>query len=80
MLHEIKTNKGTRQFGKADKMTSNETEISFLNKYFIFKKIKNVDTKAIVLDVTEREDKDDDDDASVGGIIKLNQSNNFILI
>ncbi len=38
MLHEIKTNKGTRQFGKADKMSGNETEISFLNKYFIFKK------------------------------------------
>ena len=70
MLHEIKTNKTARQFGKADKMSGNETEISFLNKYFIFKKIKNVDTKAVVLEQTES--VDEDDDASVeGNLLKL---------
>ena len=68
MLDEIKLSKGRKQFGKANTMTSNETEISFLNKYFIFKKIKNVDTKAVVLDVTERDIEDDDTER---GIIKL---------
>ena len=70
MLDEIKVSKGRKQFGKANTMTSNETEISFLNKYFIFKKIKNVDTKAVVLDVTER-DVPDDDTETERGIIKL---------
>ena len=69
MLHEIKTSKGTKKFGKADLMSSNETEISFLNKFFIFKKIKNVDTKRVVLESTESEV--DEDVQEEKGIIKL---------
>ena len=59
MLHEIKTNKATKQFGKAGKMSANEIQISFLNKYFIFKKIKNVDTKAVVLEDTKSDVEED---------------------
>ena len=69
MLHEIMTSKGTKKFGKADLMSSNETEISFLNKFFIFKKIKNVDTKRVVLESTESEV--DEDVQEEKGIIKL---------
>ena len=50
-------------------MSSNETEISFLNKFFIFKKIKNVDTKRVVLESTESETEVDDQEEK--GIIKL---------
>ena len=54
-------------------MSSNETEISFLNKYFIFKKIKDVDTKKIVLDTQETETEVDDQEEK--GIIKLKKKN-----
>ena len=69
MLNEIMTSKGEKKYGKAKFMSSNETEISFLNKYFIFKKIKDVDTKKIVLDTQETET--DVDDQEEKGIIKL---------
>ena len=78
MLDEIKVSKGRKQFGKANTMTSNETEISFLNKYFIFKKIKNVDTKAVVLDVTES-DVPDDDTETERGIIKLKKKSKIYI-
>ena len=65
MLHEIKSSKGTKRYGNADNMSSNEMQISFMNKYFIFKKIKTVDTKAVVLDVAETDINDDFDDEPV---------------
>ena len=34
-------------YGTADKMSPEEKQISFLNKYFIFKKVRNVDAKEI---------------------------------
>jgi len=40
-----------KQIGKALQMSTGEKKISFLNNYFIFKKVRNVDTKQISLDV-----------------------------
>ena len=47
-------------------MSYEEKQLSFLNKYFIFKKIKNVDTMSVTLDTTtslvQEEDYDDTSD------------------
>ncbi len=48
MLKETKKYKSTRNYyGKADKLNLNEKQISFLNNYFIFKKIRDVDTESV---------------------------------
>ena len=36
-------------------MTDNEKTISFLNKYFVFKKIRNVDAKSVKIETEEDE-------------------------
>ena len=38
-----------RGYGAALKMTTEEKQISFLNRYFIFKKMRNVDTNKILI-------------------------------
>ena len=48
MLKETNKHKSTRNYyGKADKLNLNEKRISFLNNYFIFKKIRDVDTESV---------------------------------
>ena len=48
MQKEAKENKiNKKRLGKALQMTEYEREISFLNNYFIFKKIGNPDAKSI---------------------------------
>ena len=48
MQKEIRENKiNKKRLGKATQMTEYEQEISFLNNYFIFKKIGNPDAKSI---------------------------------
>jgi hypothetical protein len=41
-------------FTTARKMSTEEQELSFLNNYFVYKKIKNVDTASITLDIIEK--------------------------
>ena len=38
---------------KSLEMTDNEKYISFLNKYFVFKKIRNVDAKSVKIETEE---------------------------
>lgn len=45
-----------KQIGQALKMSDSERKISFLNNYFIFKKVRNVDAKAISLDAMDESD------------------------
>jgi hypothetical protein len=48
MEQEInKFSKKRNEYGDALKMTSKEKQISFYNNYFIYKKIRNVDTRAV---------------------------------
>ena len=42
-----------KQIGQTLKMSDSEKKISFLNNYFIFKKVRNVDAKAISLDAMD---------------------------
>ncbi len=51
MLEEIKRNKyKASEYNKAAEMTDYEKKISFLNRYFVYKKIRNVDTKRVELE------------------------------
>jgi hypothetical protein len=51
MNEEIKQNRSKKyDYGDAFKMTAYEKKISFLNRYFIYKKILQVNTKKVTLD------------------------------
>ena len=66
MNQELEDNKfPPSRIGKASEMTDDEKFISFLNNYFIFKKIEQVDAKKkmnILLGKTEIEKQNEDDD------------------
>lgn len=54
MLDEINKNKyKANDYGNAQNMTVSEKKISFLNRYFVFKKYRNVDIKKVELDLTD---------------------------
>ena len=54
MLEEIKINKyKAKDYGNAMNMSSFEKKISFLNRYFIYKKIRHVNTEKIDLEMSE---------------------------
>jgi hypothetical protein len=48
-----KDSRKKNDYGIAYKMTSQQKQISFLNKYFIFKKIRNVDINDIKTNLTK---------------------------
>ena len=55
MQDELNRNKDSKNdYGMAPKMTRNEKQISFYNNYFIFKKIRNVDTKTVYNALTNK--------------------------
>jgi hypothetical protein len=61
--HNIKQS----NIGKADNMSVNEKSISFLNNYFIFEKVRNVNAKEITntfLSITEGQEKTDNEETS----------------
>lgn len=51
MINEPQTN--WCNYGKATNMTEFEKKISFLNRYFIFKKVRNVNASKVILDVED---------------------------
>jgi hypothetical protein len=54
MIDEIKKNKyKENDYGTAANMSSYEKKISFLNRYFIYKKVIEVDTTKVYLDLSE---------------------------
>jgi len=54
MLEEIKINKfKAKDYGDAMNMTSFEKKISFLNRYFVYKKIREVNTEKIQIELGE---------------------------
>jgi|UniRef100_A0A6C0IKM1 hypothetical protein len=61
MKTDIKRNKRmTWKYGNAPNMTKSEKKISFLNNYFVFKKIREVNVNNINLDLNEYENPDKD--------------------
>ena len=57
MIDEIKKNKFKQSlFGDAANMTSIEKEISFLNRYFVYKKVREVNVDKLYLELGEYEE------------------------
>ena len=55
MNEDIKRNpRLAREFKEAPNMTAGERQISFLNRYFIYKKVRKVDTENVFLGLTNR--------------------------
>ena len=65
MNSDIKRNpRLAREFKDAPNMTAGERQISFLNRYFIYKKVRKVDTENVFLGLTGKtvaEEKDEED-------------------
>jgi len=56
MEQEVKSNKRRRdEYGQALNMSANERRISFLNRYFIFKKVGNVDAEVTATALTNKQ-------------------------
>jgi hypothetical protein len=65
MNADIKRNpRLAREFGEGSNMSAGERQISFLNRYFIYKKVRKVDTENVFLGLTNKtmaEEKDEED-------------------
>jgi hypothetical protein len=48
LYSQLEKDKNTKYYGKALEMSPNEKKISFLNRYMIFKKVRNVDGSQIM--------------------------------
>jgi hypothetical protein len=54
MMEEIKKNKNkSKDYGEAINMSEYEKKISFLNRYFVYKKIRNVNTDKVQMDFSD---------------------------
>ena len=54
MESELKKNPYKKKdYGEAYTMNTNEKKISFLNRYFIYKKIRNINTEKVQIDMEE---------------------------
>ncbi len=54
-----KNNKIKKDIKQSLNMSDQEKYISFLNKYFIFKKIRNIDAKSVKIDIVDEEETED---------------------
>ena len=52
MMEKIKKNK-SKDYGEAINMSDYEKKISFLNRYFVYKKIRNINTDKVQLDFSD---------------------------
>jgi hypothetical protein len=67
MTADLKRNpRLAREFGDAANMSSGERQISFLNRYFIYKKVRKVDTENVFPGLTNKtltQEKDEEDES-----------------
>ena len=78
MKGEIQRNfKDKREFGDSEKMTTDEKQISFMNRYFVFRKTHNVNAEKVykLLVNNHRDDitEDDDVDDVIGKLSTLSE-------
>ena len=60
MQSNIKENKlDTNTIGEAYRMTREERDISFLNNYFIYKKVRNVDIKDVKVGLIQKTEQEE---------------------
>ena len=61
MMYDIKKNKNLKdKYGNAPHMSKSEKKISFLNNYFIFKKIREVNVNNVNIDLNDYDSPDKD--------------------
>ena len=71
MISEIE-NKNKNNYGDSNKMSENEKLISFLNNYFIFKKVRSVDARKVSLDfISNNSEIDIDETDEINSIINV---------
>jgi hypothetical protein len=59
MMDEIKQNKfKANDYGDAPNMSLNEKKISFLNRYFVYKKIRTVNVDKVELDLEDYQEEE----------------------
>lgn len=71
LYHKMESQKSTGQlrqfdYGQAFNMNANEKKISFLNNYFIYKKVSNVNSSQVSLVITESTEEQEDDQTEEG--------------
>jgi hypothetical protein len=77
MKTDIKKNKKMAgKYGNSPNMTKNEKKISFLNNYFVFKKIREVNVNNINLDLNEYENPEKD--LTISETLKKTENNEKI--
>ena len=60
MMEGLKMNKyASKDYGEADHMTAYEKKISFLNRYFVYKKVRNVNAVKVIIEGEEEESKEE---------------------
>jgi hypothetical protein len=69
----IKNKKLKKDIKRSLDMSENEKYISFLNKYFIFKKIRNVDAKSVKIEIIEEEELETNKEGKVSSNKKQNK-------
>jgi hypothetical protein len=71
MMEEIKKNKNkSKDYGEAINMSDYEKKISFLNRYFVYKKIRNVNTDKVQMEFS---------DYNVSEIEQANEETNYVV-
>lgn len=82
MMEEIKKNKNrSKDYGEAINMSEYEKKISFLNRYFVYKKIRNVNTDKVQMEFSdynysEIEDNNEETKKAVTVSKELDKENN----
>jgi hypothetical protein len=71
MLDEVKRDKFKKnEYGHALEMNSYEKKISFLNRYFVYKKLRNVNAEKVAMELMEEENHNDDIEVEINNIQK----------
>ena len=74
MISSIKSKKlNVSSIGEAQQMLKSEKEISFLNNYFIYKKIRNVDIEDINSSISNSKQQNNEFQQEVQILSQLNQ-------
>ena len=67
MMEEIKGNKfKANDYGDASNMSLNEKKISFLNRYFVYKKVRTVNPDKVEIDLDDYQEEKEEKEGSIG--------------
>ena len=75
MMEEIKGNKfKANDYGNASNMSLNEKKISFLNRYFVYKKVRTVNPDKVEIDLDDyQEEKEGNEEKEIESFTSINK-------